>query len=138
MVVLQPAVSAVRTLITSNGSNVQRLDETILVDGVWESPTLNRGGDTVHRFNKLILLYQSDEDAVIEIEFTRDGGRIWSSPMTVRLPRTVGGTRQKLINAQMTGYDVRFRLNIPKAKPVAIFGYVTEQVTSGELGKFGQ
>lgn len=138
MTIVPATIPAVKTLITSDGTSVKRLDETILVDGVWESPTLNRGGSLVHRIVKLLLLYQADKDVAIEIEFTRDGGRIWSSPMTVRLTRSEGSTKQKLINAQMTGYDVRFRLTLPKRHIVSIFGYVTEQVSSGDLGVIGQ
>ena len=138
MTIIPMTGAAVRTLITSDGTSVKRLDETILVDGVWESPTLNRSGSLVHRFVKLLLLYRADKDVAIEIEFTRDGGRIWSSPMTVRLTRSENSTRQKLINAQMTGYDIRFRLTLPKKNIVSIFGYVTEQVESGDLGVIGQ
>jgi len=138
MTILPTTPSAVRTLITSNGTNVKRLDETLLVAGVWESPTLNRGGPTVHRFVKLILLYQADADSIVNIEFTRDGGRKWSSALQARMPRTAGGTRQKLIHVNLTGYDVRFRLSLPKRNAVSIFGYITEQAPSNELGTIGQ
>lgn len=128
-----------RTIITSNGKDTRRLDGTKLVDGVWESPTLNRGsGPVVHRLIKLILLYEADVDSIVEIEFTRDGGRKWSSALQARLTRTVGGTRQKLIQVNLSGYDIRFRLKLAKKSAVAIFGYITEQAALNELGTLGQ
>ncbi len=130
-------VPAVRTLITSDGTSVKRLDETILVDGTWESPTLNRGGGIVHRFVKMILLYKCDKDVIVDVEFTRDGGRKWTSPLQARMIRSTG-TRQKLIGVNITGFDVRFRLTLPKKDAISIFGYVTEQVSSGDIGVLGQ
>lgn len=114
----------------------ERLDETKFIDGYWMSPQLNRGGTLTHRFVKLFLQYACEESTTIGVDFTPDGGRNWRKIQTVRLQSTGESIQQVLVNAQVTGHDIRFRLHF-NAKLVSIFGYSAETYPANELTRVG-
>lgn len=118
-------------------TTTERLDETKIVDGYWSSPQLNRSGDMTHRLVKLFFLYLCAEDCTAEVELTSDGGRSWTKPRVIQFTRTSDSVRQKLIGQQVTGHDIRFRINFNN-KLISFFGYRAEMYPAGHLVDVGE
>lgn len=121
----------------AESTTTERLDETRIVNGYWTSPQLNRGGDMTHRLVKLFFLYSCAEDCTAEIELTSDGGRSWTNPRIVQFTRTSDSVRQKLIGQQVTGHDIRFRINFNN-KLISFYGYRAEMYPAGHLVDIGE
>lgn len=103
-----------------------------VIGGTWDSPDLVRLRGSAEQFNpvpgvwtlhKLLLSYIATEDSVVSVSFSVNGGEIWKSERTVRLSQTRGGTSWKLIQANVTGPDIRFRIEFHDNELVKIVGY---------------
>lgn len=102
------------------------------IEGYWNSPDLIRLKGQSDKFNplpgawtlnKLLLHYVCTSDTYVMVSFSTNGGEIWMNERTVRLNQTRGGSDARLVNANVTGLDIRFKILFPAAELVKIIGY---------------
>ncbi len=136
-----------RTLLFGTDKNeVMRADESILtqdgstVTAYWTSPSLNRGPEGIHNeytLSKVVLFYSATAATTVTLTVSPDGGVTWTAPNAVASTTTIAQTAGQLKNVvtafNVTGDDLRLRIQFTTDVAVKIFGYTPTLLKRGRV-----
>lgn len=138
----QDELPAERFIVFADDSNVvQRIDETLTTkDGAsftaeWQSPTLNQLDEGKEfQLEALEIFYAALAATTVAVSASADGGETWTTPQNINLLISAGQMRRVRADFDgVTGFDVRFRLQMDQDELVSIFGYRPHLVDRGDL-----
>lgn len=137
----QTDLPAERFIVWADDTNlVLRVDEAeVQKDGVsftseWQSGTLNpiREG-FVFELTRIEFIYAATGITTASISASGDGGENWSAPQTLNFVLTPGQIPRAVVDFGVTGFDLRFRIQLDTDVIVNIFGYRPHLVDRGDL-----
>jgi len=139
--------SNVRVIFAGSDNTVQEVKASVItqdgstITAYWTSPTLNRE-DRGYAFSLTYLqLYLSAAGATtITVHASGDGGNNWVERLqeeggaaTIAVDGTSGETRTVVVGFNVTGYDLRFRIQYTTDVIVKVFGYRARLIRRGLL-----
>lgn len=137
----QASLPAERFILFADTSNdVQRIDESLVQkDGVnftseWQSPSLNQIEEGKLFTLSLLEIYYSSLATTISVSASGDGGDNFNTPKVVTLP-LVGADEVSVVTVgpDVTGFDLRFKIEFDTNVLVNIYGYRPYLVDRGDL-----
>ncbi len=119
---------------------VQRIDESqVQKDGVsftseWQSPTLNRIDEGKKFTLTMLELFYASLATTISVSASGDGGTTFTTPEVITLPLTGAEEISSVVSTpEVTGKDIRFKLEFDTDVLVNIYGYRPHLVDRGDL-----
>lgn len=119
---------------------VQRIDEAnkqknlTSFTGFWESPTLNQVEDGFeYTLSELMLFYGAEANTTLTIRASGDGGDTWAEVQVVNLLATVDEIKRVMAGFNVTGFDVRFRIEFDTDVLVNVYGYRPTLIKRSDL-----
>lgn len=136
----QSSLPAERFILFADTANlIQRIDETAVqknganFTSTWESGTLNRL-DEGHTFELTVLeLWYAATATTISVSASGDGGETYSTPEIVTLITTPNQIARVLAGLDVTGLDLRFKIEFDTNILVNIYGYRPHLIDRGDL-----
>ena len=136
----QASLPAERFILFADTANVvQRIDEAdVQKDGgdftaSWQSPTLNSLKEG-HVFELTLLeLWYSASATTISVSASGDGGETFSTPQVVSLITTPDQIIRAVAGFEVTGLDLRFKIDFDTNILVNIYGYRPHLIDRGDL-----
>lgn len=138
----QSELPAERFILFVDTSNlVLRIDEAVVQKNLvsftaeWQSGTLNQLNEGhVFSLAGLDLYYAAISATTLSISGSGDGGETWSTPQVIVLQGTPNRTERLRVDFDdVTGFDVRFRLQLDTDILANIYGYRPHLVDRGDL-----
>lgn len=138
----QSDLPAERFILFADTSNlVLRIDEAVVqknlvsFTGEWQSGTLNQLREgSVFSLAALELFYAAISATTLSISGSGDGGENWSVPQIVVMQATPGRIERLRVDFDdVTGFDVRFRLQLDTDVLANIYGYRPHLIDRGDL-----
>lgn len=133
-------------LFATDANEVMRVDESILtqdgstITAYIQSPSLNRDQRGVHHeytLRRVTVYYTADSASTITLTASGDGGVNWTAVDTATATTTVAQTTTQIQNVtapfNVTGYDLRLRIQFTTDVPVKVFGYTPRLVRRGRV-----
>ncbi len=140
----QSELPAERFLVfATTGNAVVRIDETATAKiaaaytAEWQSPTLNvveEGKEMT--LASLDLYYAAGAATSVDISASSDGGETFSTPQTIALLAVIDQIRRVRVDfndPSVTGFDLRFRIQMILTDIVNIYGYRPHLIDRGDL-----
>lgn len=110
------------------GNRTQIMDpQNRVFNAYWVSRTLNVPGRKC-RLTKVNVGYMANSDCVIYLYGTRDGGKTWSNLVVGYLEDTDGGIGEVGFGFNLTGPDVRVKVELTMASDDAVILSITARV----------
>ncbi len=137
----QSDLPAERFILFADDTNlVLRIDEAAVQKNLvsftaeWQSPTLNQINEG-HSFSLAALeLYYSGTATTLSLSASGDGGETFSTPQVIAVQTTpLRVDRLRVDFDDVTGFDIRFRIQLDTDVLVNIFGYRPHLVDRGDL-----
>lgn len=136
----QASLPAERFILFADTSNdIQRIDEAaVQKDGVnftssWQSGTLN-SLEEGHVFElSLLELWYAATATTISVSASGDGGETFSTPQVVSLITTPEQIIRAVAGFEVTGLDLRFKIDFDTNVLANIYGYRPHLIDRGDL-----
>ena len=139
-----PVYRADRVFMIANGANeIHRFDETILtqegstITAYWQSWRLNLEHGFEYTLEEIQVLYSADSATTITLTASGDGGNTWTAILgdvaVTTIDATTGDIRTAVAGFNVTGYDLRLRIQFTTDVAVKIFGFIPKLVKRGRL-----
>lgn len=119
---------AARFVLFANDSHeVHRIDESatqlngVSFTGHWESGSLAGPAVIEATLRKLTIVYLSPVNTTITVKASGDGGETWSHSSSVTITASTGEQlRRVVVGMNVTGFDLRVRLELDTAQVILI------------------
>lgn len=127
-------------LFANDVHDVMRIDESLLTkDGndyvsYWESPSLGGVEAGINlNLTAVELYYAAAKVTTITVKASKDGGESWPESQTLLIDASTKRMSLGMVNFNITGIDIRIRIEFPTSIPVNIYGFRPTLVDRGTL-----
>jgi hypothetical protein len=127
-------------LFADTQNRVRRIDGSVLTragashTAQWESFSIvPRGSGKKHTLIRLILFVQATNSGTLPVDVSTDGGVTWPHSGTAGFTNAPRAIQRLIYFFNVTGDDLRFRVNFNQSFPVLVTGFLPRFVERGDL-----
>lgn len=118
-------------------NNVYQLGSQPTDEAYVTSPTLNQENrQAEYSLSRVVVRYEAEAATELQIRASGDGGQSWEDAINddPDLASTTGNLRRAMAAFNVTGYDLRFRVDFPSDTEVQLVDWRAEIIERDQLG----